>query len=304
MRRVTVPSPAHRGFAVRILSYLLPWQFSPLACVVFTLTLVLYLRGLAVLRRSGEPVGPWRPLVFFLGLALNYAALQTYFDYLAQHMFWVHRLQHLILHHVGPALLVLGAPVSVLRAGLPGPVWRVLRSSGVRRPIGLLWRVVQHELLAPVLFVGLIYFWLTPSVHFLAMLSQRLYLLMNWSILLDGIFFWWMILAPIEAQGAAAVPYGRRVIVLTAVALPQIVLGAYITLCSKPLYSIYEICGQAWHISPMLDQQLGGLLTWIPGAMMSAVGVLVILHHVLQADRRALAETRAKAADVSAGAPA
>ncbi len=289
---------------MRILSYLLPWQFSPLACAVFTVTLVLYVRGLVVLRRSGAPAGPWRPLVFFLGLALNYAVLQTYFDYLAQHMFWVHRLQHLILHHVGPALLVLSAPVSVLRAGLPRPIWRMLTVSWVRRPIGLLWRVLQHELLAPVLFVGLIYFWLTPSVHFLAMLSQRLYLLMNWSIFIDGILFWWMILAPIEAQGAAAVPYGRRVIVLTAVALPQIVLGAYITLCSRPLYSIYAVCGRAWHISPMLDQQLGGLLTWIPGAMMSAVGVLVILHHVLQGERRALAQARAKAADPPAGVPA
>ena len=289
---------------MRILSYLLPWQFSPLACAVFTVTLVLYVRGLVVLRRNGAPVGPWRPLVFFLGLALNYAVLQTYFDYLAQHMFWVHRMQHLILHHIGPALLVLSAPVSVLRAGLPAPVWRVLRASWVRRPIGLLWRVLQNELLAPVLFVGLIYFWLTPSVQFLAMLSQRLYLLMNWSILIDGILFWWMILAPIEAQGAAAVPYGRRVIVLTAVALPQIVLGAYITLCSRPLYSIYAVCGRAWHISPMLDQQRGGLLTWIPGAMMSAVGVLVILHHVLQGERRALAQARAKAADPPAGVPA
>ncbi|EQD33166.1 inner membrane protein [mine drainage metagenome] len=220
-------------------------------------------------------------------------------------MFWVHRLQHLILHHVGPALLVLSAPVSVLRAGLPGPVWRVLSASWVRRPIGLLWRVLQHELLAPVLFVGLIYFWLTPSVQFLAMLSQRLYLLMNWSIFIDGILFWWMILAPIEAQGAAAVPYGRRVIVLTAVALPQIVLGAYITLCSRPLYSIYAVCGRAWHISPDCSiSSSGGCSPGSRGAMMSAVGVLVILHHVLQADRRALAETRAKAADASAGAPA
>lgn len=289
---------------MRYLSYLLPWQFSPTACAVFTLTLVIYVRGLLVLRGEAVRVRLWRPLVFFLGLALNYAVLQTYFDFLAQHMFWIHRLQHLILHHIGPVLLVLSAPVPILRAGIPAAAWRVLRKSWVSGPIGGLWRALQHPLLAPVLFVGLIYFWLIPSVHFTAMIDQRRYLLMNWSMLVDGIFFWWMILAPIEAQGAAAVPYGRRVIVLTAVALPQIVLGAYIALCSRPLYSIYEVCGLAWHITPMLDQQLGGLLTWIPGAMMSAVGVLVILHHVLQADRRALAETRAKAADASAGAPA
>lgn len=287
---------------MRLLSYLLPWQFSPLACVVFTLALLLYLRGIVILRRSGQRIGPWRPFVFLLGLALNYAMLQTEFDYFAQHLFWVHRLQHLVLHHIGPALLVLSAPVPVLRAGVPQRAWRALSTRWVRRPIGVLWRALQHQFIAPALFVGLIYFWLIPSVHFIAMLSQNLYLLMNWSMLVDGILFWWMVLAPLEAQGSAAVAYGRRVIILTAVAIPQIVIGAYIALWPKPLYSIYEVCGRAWNMSPMLDQQIGGLLTWIPGAMMSALGVLVILHHVLEADRRALA--RRKRQDASAGVPA
>ena len=309
MRRVTVPSPAHRGFAVRILSYLLPWQFSPLACAVFTVTLVLYVRGLVVLRRNGAPVGPWRPLVFFLGLALNYAVLQTYFDFLAQHMFWVHRLQHLILHHIGPVLLVLSAPVAVLKAGLPQGVQRALRLPWIRAPLELLWRALQHPLLAPVLFVGLIYYWLTPSVHFTAMLDTRRYLLMNWSMLIDGILFWWLILAPREAQGRAAVGYGLRFVILAAVAVPQIVIGAYIALVPWQIYSIYAVCGRAWAISPMLDQQVGGLLTWIPGAMMSVVGVLVVLHHILHEavpQRAAPGNARARAASShsSAGAAA
>ena len=289
---------------MRYLFYLLPWQFSPTACAVFTLTLVIYVRGLLVLRREAVRVRLWRPLVFFFGLALNYAVLQTYFDFLAQHMFWIHRLQHLILHHIGPVLLVLSAPVPILRAGIPAAAWRVLRKSWVSGPIGGLWRALQHPLIAPVLFVGLIYFWLIPSVHFTAMIDQRRYLLMNWSMLIDGILFWWLMLAPREAQGACAVRYGMRFIILTAVALPQIALGAYIALTTHPLYSIYAVCGRAWAISPMLDQQLGGLLTWIPGAMMSAVGGIVVLHHALAEERRTLAHAAPAERDGSAGAPA
>lgn len=289
---------------MRFLSYLLPWQFSPTACAVFALSAALYVRGLTVLRRDSIHVGFWRPFVFFLGLAVNYAVMQTYFDFLAQHMFWIHRLQHLILHHIGPTLLVLSGPVPVLRAGIPGPAWRVLSKPWVSGPIGRLWRLLQHPLIAPVIFVGLIYFWLTPSIHFAAMLDQRRYLLMNWSMLIDGILFWWLMLAPREAQGAAAMRYGPRCIVLTAVALPQIVLGAYIALTSKSLFSIYAVCGRAWAISPMLDQQLGGLLTWIPAAMMSAVGGIVVLHHVLAEDRRALAREASANADASVGASA
>ncbi len=289
---------------MRFAAYLLPWQFSPTTCALFALALMLYLRGWAVLRGESIHIGWARPSVFLLGLTLNYAVLQTHFDYLAQHMFWIHRLQHLILHHIGPTLLVLSAPVPVLRAGIPDPAWRALSVRGVRVPLTRLWRALQHPFIAPVLFVGLIYFWLIPSVHFTAMLDQRRYLLMNWSMLIDGILFWWLMLAPREAQGASALGYGVRCIILTAVALPQIVLGAYIALTTQPLYSIYAVCGRAWAISPMLDQQLGGLLTWIPAAMMSAVGGIVVLHHVLAEDRQADAAQAPRAAQPSVGAPA
>ena len=266
---------------MRYLSYLLPWQFSPTILIVCALALTLYVRGSWALRRAGTPVGFWRAFTFLLGVALNYAVLQTYYDFLAQHMFWVHRLQHLVLHHIAPALIVLSGPVPMLQAGLPSGVRRATRLPWVRRPLELLWRALQHPLIAPVLFVGLIYFWLIPSVHFAAMLDARRYLLMNWSMLVDGILFWWLMLAPIQAQGRAAIGYGLRFVILAVVAFPQIVIGAYIALVPWPLYSIYAVCGRAWAINPMLDQQIGGLLTWIPAAMMSVVGVLTVLHHIL-----------------------
>lgn len=268
---------------LRDLSYLLPWQFSPTVLAVCVLTLALYIRGLVKLKRGGAPAGFWRPLVFFLGVALNYAVLQTYFDFLSQHMFWVHRLQHLILHHIGPVLIVLSGPAPVLRAAVPRRLAARLRPA--LAPLRLAWRTLQHPLIAPVLFVGLIAFWLVPSIHFTAMLDTRRYLLMNWSMLADGICFWWLMLARREEQGEAAIGYGLRVILLTAVAIGQIVIGAYITLVPWPLYSIYAVCGRAFAISPMVDQQIGGLLTWIPGAMMSTLGVLVVLHHVLAEER-------------------
>ena len=289
---------------MRYLTYLLPWQFSPTACAVFGLTLALYVRGWVVLRRTHIRVRPWRALVFGLGLALNYAVMQTYFDFLAQHMFWIHRLQHLILHHIGPTLLILSAPVPILRAGIPAPLWRLLNVPWVRAPLRRLWHSLQHPLIAPVLFVGLIYFWLIPSVHFTAMIDTRRYELMNWSMLLDGILFWWLMLAPREAQGESALGYGARYIVLTAVALPQIVLGAYITLTTRQLFSIYAVCGRAWAISPMLDQQIGGLLTWIPAAMMSAVGGIVVIYRALSEERRMLAPGVPQASGAAAEATA
>lgn len=287
------------GSVLRDLAYLLPWQFSPTVFALCALAVILYVRGLWALPRAQRP-GFWRAFVFFLGLALNYAVLQTYYDFLAQHMFWVHRLQHLILHHIGPALLVLSAPVPVLAAGLPPSVRRVLRRPWVRGPLQWSWRALQHPFIAPVLFVGLIYFWLIPSIHFTAMIDTRRYDLMNWSMLADGILFWWLMLAPRAAQGKAAMGYGLRIVILAVVAVPQIAIGAYIALIPRQLFSVYAICGRAWAINPMVDQQIGGLLTWIPAAMMSAVGLLVVLHHLLEEARAQLPPRRATAGTADA----
>jgi putative membrane protein len=263
------------------LRYLLPWQFSPTVFITCAGVVTLYVRGIRALGRGADRVGFWRAFTFFLGVALNYAVLQTYADFLAQHMFWIHRFQHLILHHIGPVLIVLTAPVPVLRAGIPAGLARVRIPTWIRRPIQLLFRIIQHPLIAPTLFVGLIFFWLTPSIHFTAMLDVRRYLLMNWSMLADGILFWWLMLAPRQAQGSAAIGYGTRLVILPIIAVPQILLGAYIALHGTTLYHVYAACGRAWDISPLEDQQLGGLLTWIPAAMMSLVGILVVLHHLL-----------------------
>jgi putative membrane protein len=254
-----------------------------LACI---LSAVGYSRGLRRLRSSGERVSPWQCMSFFLGLFCGYMVLQTYVDYLAQHMFWVHRLQHLILHHIAPILVIAGAPGRVLTCGAPA-AWRRLAEQAAPRlkwP-GYAFRFVQHPAIASLLFVGLIYFWLIPAVHFTAMLDARRYRLMNWSMAVDGMLFWWLILTPKSTRGSNSVGYGSRVLMLCFVALVQIFIGAYITLHKGVLFDVYAICGRAWAISPLVDQQLGGLLTWIPAAMMSGVGLLIVLHLAMHDSR-------------------
>ena len=275
-----------------ILFYLAPWEPSPTVILVCAASAVFYARGLGELARRGEHTGFWRPFSFFVGLALNYAVLQTYYDFLAQHMFWVHRLQHLILHHVAPVLIVLASPGRAIWAGIPLR-WREAGAKLCRERRGFQWipgfgarvfRLIQHPLIAPVAFVGLIFFWLTPSVHFGAMLNLQRYLTMNWSMAVDGLLFWWLMLAPRRLQGPAALGYPIRILIVCLVALPQILLGAYIALHSTVLFDVYAVCGRAWAIAPLTDQELGGLLTWIPAAMMSGVAMLVILRRLLAED--------------------
>jgi putative membrane protein len=279
-----------------LVTYALPWEFSPTVLLGCALAVIGYARGVRSLHRRGEQVNPWRCVSFLLGLLSSYAVLQTYFDFLAQHMFWVHRLQHLVLHHIAPILLIAGTPGRVLAQGVPER-WRqrALLAAPRLRWLGQAFRFVQHPVVASVLFVGLIYFWLIPTVHFTAMLDARRYRLMNWSMAVDGLLFWWLILTPKRASGSGSVGYGLRVLMLCFVALLQILIGAYITLHKEILFDVYAVCGRAWAISPLVDQQLGGLLTWIPAAMMSGVGLLIVLHHVLhEASPQAIPLTEAE----------
>jgi putative membrane protein len=268
-------------------SFFLPWEFSPTVLIACLSTLGFYLRGLRLRHEAGIHEGLLRPLVFVFGIALIYFVMQTHYDYLSQHMFFVHRAQHLVLHHLGPFLILLARPQPVLACGLSNksayrrvllPAWRYPLTQGI-------YRTIQSPLLASLIFVGLIYFWLVPSIHFDAMLSAELYKAMNWSMVLDGLLFWYLILDPRDRQQGALLGYGMRIIVLWAIILPQIALGAYIGLTRSVLFDVYDVCGRAWPLSPITDQQIGGLITWIPSSMMSAAALLVVLRFWLRSDQ-------------------
>lgn len=273
------------------LSYLTPYEPQWWLIALFAIAAACYVRGLWRRRRAADAPGA---LAFLVGLALMYATMQTQFDYYAQYMFFIHRIQHLVLHHVGPFLVALAMPSAVLAAGAPGWLRRGGRALVDSAPVRLVYRVLQQPLIAGVLFVGLIYLWLIPSLHFDAMLSGRLYWLMNLSMAADGLLFWWFMLDP-RPPGATPVTrrVGLRIIVLWLVMVPQIALGAYIALSSGVIFDVYAVCGRAWPVSPILDQQLGGLITWIPAAMMSVIATLILLRFHFTHERQRPASTHA-----------
>jgi putative membrane protein len=260
--------------------WLKPWEASPTVVVVVAASAALYLRGCA---RHHVPFV--RQLAFWLGLGLLYASLHTRLDYYSEHEFFVHRLQHLVLHHLGPFLIALSHPGAALRSGLPLR-WRVDYLQPVERSAPVRWAlaVLLNPVVASVLFVGLIFFWLWPPVHFDAMLDERLYRVMNWSMTIDGLMFWWLILDPRPRPPARLAP-GLRVVVALAVMVPQILLGAYVTFTHRDLYPIYTLCGRAFGgVSPETDQYLGGLILWIPSSMMSVVAALIAMRNWLRLD--------------------
>lgn len=262
-------------------SLLLPYDVSPLTITAYLLAAIGYLWAFRALSPAERP-GAFRVAVFFLGLLMCYGVMQTRFDYYSQYMFFIHRGQHLVLHHLGPVLIALSNPLPILR------FWhRAIRpwTGAWTLPVRWAYDTLQQPLIAAFLFAGLVYFWLWPPIHFDAMLSRNLYWVMNWTMLLDGLLFWWLIFDPRSPHDTPSLGYGRRILLLVLVGVPQMILGAWIVFNRGMVYDVYEVCGRAWPMSPEDDQLIGGVLTWIPPAMMSIIGILIILSRAMKDDR-------------------
>ena len=109
------------------------------------------------------------------------------------------------------------------------------------------------------------------------MLNVPLYNAMNWGMAIDGLLFWWMLFNRRHAGSSDERHFGGRILVLFLIMVPQIIIGAFIALSDHDLFAVYAVCGRAWPTSAHVDQQIGGLVTWIPAAMMSIAGALVLL---------------------------
>lgn len=258
-----------------------PYDFSATIYFATAYSLFWYVRGLLRLTRAERPAH-WRQVSFVLGVLLLYSVVQTAFDYPAQRMFFLSRIQHVVLHHVGPVLIAISMAGPVILRGAPGWVTGITRSAPVR---GLM-SVIQHPVPATLLFSGSFYFWLWPPIHFVAMLNRPLYEVMNWTMAVDGILFWAMVLDT-RPKPPAHARFGTRAALAVAVMFPQIVLGAIITFSNRDLYPFYAYCGRYFpNISAVTDQQIGGIVIWIPPAMMSAVGLLVVLGNMRRAEAK------------------
>ena len=185
------------------LDWLKPWEVSPTLLTLFALGAWLFVRG-----RRVHHVTRARQILFWTGMVLLYLSLHTMLDYYAERMFFMHRIQHLVLHHLGPLVLMAAYPGSVMRAGLPLS-WRVrLSRFNHSLPGRAVIAVLTNPILVPALFVFLVIIWLIPSVQFYSMLDWRLYRLMNWSVVLTGFMYWNLILdrRPSRSLGLPLLP--------------------------------------------------------------------------------------------------
>lgn len=251
------------------------WQITPVIVLGVALVGAVYWRGLRACRGSAQAPRPWQPWLFGLGVTLVLLSLESPLDAMADHSFWVHQIQHELLRMLAPMLIVLGAPLLPMLRGLPGPARHRLLVPVLRNRLAQgLYQLLVHPVSGPLIYVGALYFWQIPRFHDLAIRDDAVHELMHVTLLITGVCFWWLILDPRRRPLRAS--FGIRILIVWLTMLPNTVLGAYIALTHTNLYTAYDEVGRLWDLAPLIDQEWGGLILWIPGDMMSFIGAALV----------------------------
>lgn len=262
-----------------LLKWIVPWEFSWSFLLIFVAAAVVYARGA---RRLQVPVG--RQAAFWVGMAIVYVSLHTYLDYFFEHEFFMHRIQQVLLHHLAPLLLIAAYPGTVLRAGLPLRIRIQLRRARRTLACRVLAAVLLNPTLVTLTFVALILVWLIPDMQTLAMLDWRIYRFMNWSMIVSGLAYWWLVLDHRPKPPGRMTP-GIRVLSPGLTMTPQIVAGAIVTFSKADLYPIFEICGRAFTMNVLTGQLIGGVIMWVPAAIIESIGGLLAMRQWLRLSR-------------------
>ena len=255
---------------------LLAIPFSPEIFVGLILAAFIYAVGLKRMTPQQRRARLWRHIAFFGGLVALGIALQSPIEPIADHLFVVHQVEHMLLRTVGPLLLMLSLPQPVLMRGLPGwarrGIAQPLVTSGVIRAI---FGVLSQPFVATLLFVGVSSFWMLPKYHDIAILDEPIHYLWHVSLLVTGLIFFWRVFDARQPPAGPSVP--ARLFMLWFAAIGNILLGAFLSFKTAVLYSAYIQMGRFWGLDALSDERFGGLTMWIPGGMMLALAAIAVV---------------------------
>ena len=218
---------------------------------------------------------PGRLVSFLAGIALVLVALVSPVDRLAEQLFFMHMVQHLLLLDLAPILVLLGLTRVLLR-----PLTR--RLVGVERAAGPL----AHPVFAIVLYVGFMVLWHVPAMYDAALEHGVLHAVEHLTFAFAGGLYWWHLLSPIRARrrlgGMGPVVYMLATKVLVGL------LGILLAFAPHAIYDFYERQPGPYpaHLSPGTDQAVGGLVMALEQSIVMGVALVFLFVRALAESER------------------
>ena len=246
------------------------WTADPLILAPLYIFAVIFLTGtIRLWRHAGFGRGMRLSQVpcFWIGWTVLALALLSPLHWLSDQLLSAHMVEHELIMAVAAPLLVLSRPLGVFAWAIP-QTWRVAFAQMFVIPI--LAGLGSEPIAATALHSATIWAWHVPSLFDAALANRWVHMAQHVSFLATALLFWWAVLnVPLARRGVAAFHLFATMLALTS-------LGALMTLSSHPLYASYH-AHQVFQLSALEDQQLAGLIMWVPGCAIYAVAALALL---------------------------
>ncbi|MCB9423320.1 MAG: cytochrome c oxidase assembly protein [Ardenticatenaceae bacterium] len=276
------------------------WDWRP--SVIFTLLSagMLFITGWRRLRRRTSKVqhagdgwqvaAVWRPISYLAGLVFIGLALMSPLDVLSSQLFSMHMIQHLLLIMIAPPLLLIANPMPIMLWGLPRK-WRLKIGRGLARLLNgkSIFRQYLRKATTPgvvwMIWLVAIIGWHDPNAYNAALRSNFVHDIEHLTFFFGGMLFWWHVTGAGPRIHKQFGLIGRTAFALSAVP-PNMLTGAVIAFAQEPIYTYYTNVPRLMGLSVMEDQQLSGVIMWVPGSMMYIIAALVLISRLLQGESR------------------
>jgi putative membrane protein len=276
----------------------LPWSFEPWVVAPLLACAALYAVGIVTLHRHAGPrrgVGSLRVTAFATGWLVLAIALISPLDGLGEQLFSAHMVQHELMMVVAAPLFVVGRPLAVWAWALPlqwrRATGRLFRSRAWRIP----WCFITGASAAWTLHTLALWLWHLPVLFDAALGNEAWHATQHIAFFGTALLYWWSVAGAVTPRAKAG-----ALLSLFTTFIHTGALGALLTLAQTPWYSTYDDRALAFGISALEDQQLGGLVMWVPTGLVYLLCGLVLAGSLLR-PARALPSAQAAAPRDRAG---
>jgi putative membrane protein len=265
------------------------WSFDPLVVICLLVSATLYTAGVTRLWSEagiGSGVSRWPAASFAAGWFSLVVALISPVHAWGEVLFSAHMTQHEILMLVSAPLIVLGRPWIASMWAFPqktrSKIGKLLNTTWLQH----FWAAVTGALAAWAIHAAALWIWHVPFLFQATLENDFVHTLQHVSFFGSALLFWWAIIY--GKRGLAS--YGAGVLYLFTTSIHSGVLGAFLTFTRKVWYPIYSDSTEQWGLTPLEDQQLGGLIMWVPaGLVYIAAALFMFAGWLRESEKRAFA---------------
>jgi cytochrome c oxidase assembly factor CtaG len=264
------------------------WDWRVDVMIVLALAGIFYSIGwwrLRTRQRRGRLATGWRLVSYLMGLLIIGLALMSPIAPLSQQLFLMHMTQHLLLIMIAPPLLLITNPMPFMLWGLPAS-WRLKVGEGIGRLLHRHSSVRRNLRLATspgitwLAWVIMVFGWHDPTLYNAALQYEWVHNIEHLTFFTAGLLFWWRVTGAGPRIHKQASLLGRIAFVIGAIP-PNMLTGVVLAFASEPIYTYYLAVPRLWNLSVMADQQIGGVIMWVPGSMMYIIAALILVYRLL-----------------------